>query len=95
MTTRSGAASHDDLLSDDVALRWIGMVDEHASFVPVSYYDRDGDCIEFLISNDSYRAERIDDRLTVYFSRETGEIIGSLIKGVRKRSYSSREESIV
>lgn len=83
MTTRDGGASC-DLLSDDVAKKWLGMVDEAAAFEPVAYYDHDGDCIEFLISDDSYRAERVDDRLTVYYSRETGEIIGSLIKGVRR-----------
>ncbi|MCX6796846.1 MAG: hypothetical protein NTW06_05130 [Candidatus Falkowbacteria bacterium] len=53
-------------------------------FEPVAYYDEDGDCIEFLISNDDYYAERVDELLTVYYSRDKNEIIGSLIKGVRK-----------
>lgn len=78
------SGSSQDLLGDDVAQEWLALVDPVSSFEPLAYYDRDGDCIEFLVANDSYRAERVDDRLTVYYSRETGEIIGSLIKGVRR-----------
>jgi hypothetical protein len=47
-------------------------------------YDPDGDCIEFLISNEGFFAERIDSLVTVYYGRESGEIVGSLIKGVRR-----------
>lgn len=47
-------------------------------------YDPDGDCIEFLAKPDPFYAERIDDLVTVYYSQETGEITGSLIKGVAK-----------
>ncbi|MBN2375204.1 MAG: hypothetical protein JXD22_02295 [Sedimentisphaerales bacterium] len=61
-------------------------VDEIASsaspFKPGAYYDPDGDCIEFLTEPHDFYAERIDDLVTVYYSRETNEIIGSLIKGV-------------
>ena len=51
-------------------------------FKPGAHYDPDGDCIEFLIEPHDFYAERIDDLITVYYSRETNEIIGSLIKGV-------------
>ena len=39
----------------------------------------------YRVSNraDSFYGERIDDLITVYRSHESGEIIGSLIKGVR------------
>src|SRR5947209_1689017 len=53
-------------------------------FVPVVTYDPDGDCIEFLAKPDNFYAERIDDLVTVYYSQETREVIGSLIKGVTK-----------
>jgi hypothetical protein len=53
-------------------------------FEPVVTYDRDGDCIEFLTRPDNFYAERIDDLVTVYYSQETNEVIGSLIKGVSK-----------
>ena len=53
-------------------------------FRPTATYDRDGDCIEFLTKPDSFFAERVDDLVTVYYSQETGEVIGSLIKGVAK-----------
>ncbi len=55
-----------------------------AQFRPTATYDADGDCIEFLIKPDPFRAERVDDLVTVYYSQETGEVIGSLIKGVSK-----------
>lgn len=53
-------------------------------FVPAAYYDPDGDCIEFLAKPDAFYAERIDDLVTVYYSQETQEVIGSLIKGVSR-----------
>jgi hypothetical protein len=53
-------------------------------FEPVATYDPDGDCIEFLAKPDPFYAERIDDLVTVYNSQETGELIGSLLKGVSK-----------
>lgn len=54
------------------------------SFKPTATYDPDGDCIEFLAQPDPFFAERIDDLVTVYYSQDTGEVIGSLIKGVSK-----------
>ncbi len=63
----------------ELALKYIGSDDK---FVPVATYDEDGDCMEFLTSNETFYAKRIDDLVTVYYSQETDEIIGSLIKGV-------------
>jgi hypothetical protein len=51
-------------------------------FRPTATYDPDGDCIEFLAKADPFYAERVDDLVTVYYSQETGEVIGSLLKGV-------------
>jgi len=53
-----------------------------AQFQPSAIYDPDGDCIEFLAKPDPFFAERVDDLVTVYYSQETGEVVGSLIKGV-------------
>lgn len=53
------------------------------AFKPMAVYDRDGDCIEFLFSNESYYAQRFDSLVTVFYGRESGEIVGSLIKGVK------------
>ena len=64
------------------------LVMSHASATPAAppmvHYDPDGDCIEFLASSDSFYAKRIDHLVTVYYSQETNEIVGSLIKGVSK-----------
>ena len=51
---------------------------------PTAAYDRDGDCIEFLASPEPFYAERIDDLVTVYYSQETHEVIGSLVKGASR-----------
>ncbi len=53
-------------------------------FRPFAYYDPDGDCIEFLIKPDPFYAERVDDLVTVYYSQDTDEVVGSLLKGVSK-----------
>jgi hypothetical protein len=47
-------------------------------------YDPDGDCIEFLSKPEPFYAERIDDLVTVYYSQERHEVIGSLIKGASR-----------
>ena len=51
-------------------------------FEPEAYYDPDGDCIEYIVKPDDFYAERVDDLLTVYYSEETKDIIGCLIKSV-------------
>jgi hypothetical protein len=61
-------------------------------FRPTATYDPDGDCIEFLAKPDPFYAERVDNLVTVYYSQETGEIIGSLLKGVGRffKEFSKR-----
>jgi len=50
---------------------------------PKVFPNPDGDCVELLLSNDNYRAERLDSLVTVYVNRENGELVGALVKGVR------------
>lgn len=57
---------------------------ERPATFPYVTYDADGDCIEFIVKNESYYAERVDALVTVYYGQETNEIVGSLIKGVNK-----------
>ena len=52
--------------------------------LPNVYYDQDGDCIELLVRSGPFYAERIDDLVTVYYSETNEEIIGCLIKGIKK-----------
>jgi hypothetical protein len=61
-----------------------GLEDPSTTFSPTATYDPDGDCIEFLARPDSFYAERVDDLVTVYYSHDTDQIIGSLIKGVSR-----------
>jgi hypothetical protein len=66
----------------DFAKHMMQLADPKTPFQPTAIYDRDGDCIEFLAAPDPFYAERVDDLVTVYYSQESGEIIGSLLKGV-------------
>jgi len=61
-------------------------------FKPRADYDPDGDCIEFLVKPDPFYAERVDDLVTVYYSEVTGEVIGSLIKGVESLCNALKEK---
>src|SRR4051812_4626289 len=73
------------VMSDsDFAKRMLLLARPAEQFEPTATFDRDGDCIEFLAKPDPFYAERIDDLVTVYYSQETNEVIGSLIKGVAR-----------
>jgi hypothetical protein len=70
--------------NSEFARRMMLLAQPASEFAPTATYDSDGDCIEFLAKPDPFYAERIDDLVTVYYSQETGEVVGSLIKGVSK-----------
>lgn len=72
------------LSNSEFAERVRQLASDAPEFIPTATYDPDGDCIEFIARPDSFYAERIDDLVTVYYSHETNEIIGSLIKGASK-----------
>ncbi len=68
--------------NSDFAKRMMLLARPAEQFEPTATYDPDGDCIEFLAKPDSFYAERVDDLVTVYYSQETHEVVGSLIEGV-------------
>ena len=68
--------------NSDFAAHLLKLAQDAPAFQPSATYDPDGDCIEFFAKPDSFYGERIDDLVTVYYSQESKEIIGSLIKGV-------------
>jgi hypothetical protein len=55
---------------------------QKGDFKPFAAYDPEGDCIEFIAAPDPFKAKRIDELVTVYYSRASGEIVGSFIKNV-------------
>jgi hypothetical protein len=74
-----------DLASnEEFAKRMMLLARPAEHFQPTATYDPDGDCIEFLAKSDPFYAERVDNLVTVYYSQETGEIVGSLIKGISR-----------
>jgi len=70
--------------NDEFAKRAMLLARPAEEFRPTATYDPDGDCIEFLASPEPFYAERVDDLVTVYYSQETHEVVGSLLKGVSK-----------
>jgi hypothetical protein len=68
--------------NEEFAKRMMLLAGHAEQFEPTATYDPDGDCIEFLAKPDPFYGERVDDLLTVYYSQDTGEVIGSLLKGV-------------
>ena len=70
--------------NDEFEKQVLSFVQPDRPFKASAHYDPDGDCIEFFATADDYTSERIDGLVTVYRSRDTGEIIGSVIKGVKK-----------
>lgn len=68
--------------NEEFAKRMLLLARPAEQYRPTATYDPDGDCIEFLAKPDPFFAERVDDLVTVYYSQETGDIVGSLIKGV-------------
>ena len=71
------------LSNSEFAQAVLNMAATDEPFKPTAIYDPDGDCIEFVAKPDDFYAERIDDLVTIYYSRENNEVIGSLIKGVK------------
>ena len=53
-------------------------------FKPFAIHNRDGDCLEFFFENDAHYARRLDGWLTIYYSEDTNDIIGGLVKGVER-----------
>lgn len=78
---------------DDFARQVMELAGEISEdFTPYVSYDPDGDCVHFFISPDPYYGERIDDLVTVYRSNE---IIGSLIKDIKKIHATALHTAIV
>jgi len=53
------------------------------SFKPCVYYDPDGDCIEFLLSNEPFNGHWINYQVTIYHDRDTKQIIGGNVFGIK------------
>jgi hypothetical protein len=55
-----------------------------SEFIPIASLNSDGDCFEFIATNETFRAERLDSLVTVYIGRESNEVVGCQIKGISK-----------
>lgn len=66
----------------DFLSRMVEEAEKAPSFTPNAFFNQDGDLIEFLASDESYYAERVDSRLTVFYGQDSGELVGAMLKGV-------------
>lgn len=73
-----------NLESDSAFSRRILATAEPPMEGPRAFYNEDGDCVEFLVSNEGFYGERIDNLVTVYYGRESGAIVGGLIKDIKR-----------
>ena len=53
-------------------------------FTPDVFYNRDGDCIEFVFSPEAYYQKRLDEWVTVYLDLKTDKLVGSMVKQVSR-----------
>ena len=53
-------------------------------FKPIAHYNPDDDSLEVLLSNENYRTKLTEPHFTVYYRRDTGEIIGGRITKVSR-----------
>lgn len=83
------------LSNEDYARKVDEICQDSKPELPVVYHDPDGDCIEVLIETVRYYAERVDDLVTVYYSEENEEIIGCLLKGIKRIFDSDPKTQII
>lgn len=72
------------LPSTEFTKKFLEIAGDPVPFRPHSVYDKDGDCVEFLAKPDPFYGERVDELVTVYRSHANDEIVGALIKGVKR-----------
>lgn len=53
-------------------------------FKPYAYYGEEEDALTFFFRDEQDYAKRLNKRVTVYLSTETGDLTGCLIKNVRQ-----------
>lgn len=61
----------------------LSRTDPNQQFRPVAVYNTRDDSLEILISDESYRCDRVDKTFTVYTGRESDQVVGAMIRGVR------------
>jgi len=53
-------------------------------FKPFAFHNKAGDSIEFFVTQDDYYGLRVDDYLTLYLEMDTDQIVGFVIKNVKR-----------
>jgi len=64
-------------------------------FQPGAFHNPEADCLEFLISEESHYAERIDNVTTAYIGLESRKLVGACIKGVEELVKEANHNIIV
>lgn len=61
----------------------LGLLSNPEPFKPFTFYNQEGDCIEFIARPGSYYEQRMDNLVTLYRSNDDEEFTGFSIKGIR------------
>lgn len=72
------------MTNDESRKRILERFSEFGEFEPSARYDPDGDCLEFFFTGEEFKGKRLDRWVTVYYGRDTSEIVGACIKDWRK-----------
>lgn len=72
------------MISDEILSELMDEASRAVPFVPSAYYDTDGDCLEFFVCDEPFKAKRLDKWVTVYYGRQSHDVVGSLVKNVRE-----------
>lgn len=83
----------ENYLEDTFGQMILGAAEAASAVTPRSYYNEDGDCIEIRLAEESYYAERADGLLTLFIGRNSGKVVGAVIKEVRKLVHSAIEKA--
>ena len=62
-------------------------------FKPFAFYNRDGDMIEVIAGPDAYYGEYVDEHLTLYYSQDTGELVGcevTFVESLKRKAIATR-----
>lgn len=57
-----------------------------------SYYDPDGDSVEFLAENVAYHAQRIDQTVTVFVSNDDQRLVGYHLSNVSRLARNANDQ---
>jgi hypothetical protein len=73
----------DSQANANFAAQLLGSDLDISPFTPTAFHSVEGDCIEIVLSQDTYFGRRLCKHITVLLSEDTEKPVGLILKGVR------------